>query len=93
MTVTTNTGLILKTNWAWSMNIMGVNTLMINFQNDRSILDIASDLQGSNTFYRESEEEGNMTFEGFNDLVMINHPDVLNNPSQVEIRFIKREGV
>lgn len=91
MTITTSKDLTIPVNWAWVMNIMGKETLMINFTDLRSFSDLAFDFEGCDMIYRKSEEEGDLIFEGFTKLVTLNRPDLFMNPDQVEIHLIKEE--
>lgn len=89
MTITTSKGLTYDIQWAWSLNLMGKETLMISLVDRRSFSEIAIEFEGCDMIYRNSEEEGDLMFEGFTKLVMLNRPNLISHPEEVEIHLIK----
>lgn len=68
MTVTTNRGQTFDVNWAWADESQ--NRLMIELKDEaRSIEEIASAFDGLDTISRESEEEGDATYNGYDTLL------------------------
>lgn len=71
MTITTSKGKIFEVNWAWAPVGFFNNRLQINYNDDRPLNQIAEDFIGCTYFDRQSENEGNKHWEGYNDLVGI----------------------
>ncbi len=67
MTIWTNRGQTFNVNWAWATEDRG--QLMIELKEDRSIGEIADDFDGLVKIERKSEEEGDDTYLGYDDLV------------------------
>lgn len=64
MTITTNRGQEFKVNWAWASD----GVLRIELPEIRPIGDIAEDFDGLVKIERTSEEEGDDTYIGYNEL-------------------------
>lgn len=74
MKITTTKGKTFDVNWAWAD---GAN-LRMEFIDDRSIEEIAADFDHIESFYRTSEEEGNMVYDGYQALIAV----IKNQPSK-----------
>lgn len=71
MTVKTDRGKTFDVNYAWGP-VRSTGELMIELTADaRPLSQIAADFEGVQAFEREDENEGNMTFEGYTDLVSV----------------------
>ena len=71
MTITTDKGKTFDVNFAWGpVRSGGQQRLMIELISDaRPLSQICADFEGVQTFERKDEDEGNMTFTGYTDLV------------------------
>ena len=71
MTVKTDRGKTFDVNYAWGP-VRSTGELMIELTVDaRPLSQIAADFEGVQAFEREDENEGNMTFEGYTELVSV----------------------
>ena len=71
MTVKTDRGETFDVNYAWGP-VRSTGELMIELTADaRPLSQIAADFEGVQAFEREDENEGNMTFEGYTELVSV----------------------
>ena len=71
MTVKTDRGKTFDVNYAWGP-VRSTGELMIELTADaRPLSQIAADFEGVQAFEREDENEGNMTFEGYTELVSV----------------------
>ena len=71
MTVKTDRGKTFDVNYACGP-VRSTGELMIELTADaRPLSQIAADFEGVQAFEREDENEGNMTFEGYTDLVSV----------------------
>ena len=71
MTVKTDRGKTFDVNYAWGP-VRSTGELMIELTADaRPLSQIAADFEGVQAFEREDENEGNMTFEGYTDMVSL----------------------
>lgn len=69
MTITTDKGKTFDVNYAWGP-VRTTNELMIELAGDaRPLSQICADFEGVQTFERKDEDEGDMTFTGYTDLV------------------------
>ena len=67
MTLTTSKGKSFPVRWAWApANDEG--DLMIEYDDDRKISEIAADWEGCERITRESAEEGNAVYEGYTEI-------------------------
>ena len=88
MTVTTSKGKTFTIDWMWGP--VGINEdLMLQMNDDRPISDIASDFEGIDHFHRESEDEGNMDFDGYTVLTSILRPNYFRDPDSIQITLSK----
>lgn len=71
MTITTNKGKTFDVNYAWGpVRLNGEKRLMIELAADaRALSEICADFEGVKTFERKDENEGDMTFTEYTDLV------------------------
>ena len=71
MTITTDKGKTFDVNFAWGpVRLNGEQRLMIELAADaRALSEICADFDGVQTFERKDENEGDMTFTGYTDLV------------------------
>lgn len=71
MTITTDKGKTFDVNFAWGPVRWGVDQrLIIEIAADaRALSEICADFDGVQTFERKDENEGDMTFTGYTDLV------------------------
>lgn len=71
MTIKTDKGKTFDVNYAWGpVRLNAEKRLMIELAEDtRPLSDICADFDGVQTFERKDEDEGDMTFEGYTDLV------------------------
>lgn len=71
MTITTDKGKTFDVNFAWGpVRLNGEQRLMIELAKDaRALSEICADFEGVKTFERKDENEGDMTFTGYTDLV------------------------
>ena len=71
MTVKNDRGKTFDVNYDWGP-VRSTGELMIELTADaRPLSQIAADFEGVQAFEREDENEGNMTFEGYTDLVSV----------------------
>lgn len=71
MTITTDKGKTFDVNYAWGP-VRSTGELMIELAADaRPLSQIAADFEGVQAFERVDENEGNMTFEGYTELVSV----------------------
>lgn len=86
MTLETSKGKKVHARWAWApANEDG--DLMIEYDDDRKISEIATDWEGCERITRESEEEGNAVYEEYTEIrIMSRHR---NGAVQITL---KREG-
>ena len=71
MTVKTDRGKTFDVNYAWGP-VRSTGELMIELTVDaRPLSQIAADFEGVQAFEREDENEGNMTFVGYTELVSV----------------------
>ena len=71
MTVKTDRGKTFDVNYAWGP-VRSTGELMIELTADaRPLSQIAADFEGVQAFERVDENEGNMTFEGYTELVSV----------------------
>ena len=71
MTITTDRGKTFDVNYAWGP-VRSTGELMIELTADaRPLSQIAADFEGVQAFERMDENEGNMTFEGYTELVSV----------------------
>lgn len=71
MTVKTDRGKTFNVNYAWGPT-RTTGELMIELADDaRALSEICADFENVQTFERKDENEGNMTFAGYTDLVSI----------------------
>ena len=71
MTVKTDRRKTFDVNYAWGP-VRSTGELMIELTADaRPLSQIAADFEGVQAFEREDENEGNMTFEGYTELVSV----------------------
>lgn len=64
MTVTTSKGKTFEINWMWGP--VGQNEdLMLEYEDDRPMAEIAADFEGCESFHRESEYEDDKDFTGY----------------------------
>ena len=71
MTVKTDRGKTFDVNYAWGP-VRSTGELMIELTADaRPLSQIAADFEGVQAFKRVDENEGNMTFEGYTELVSV----------------------
>lgn len=71
MTVKTDRWKTFDVNYAWGP-VRSTGELMIELTADaRPLSQIAADFEGVQAFEREDENEGNMTFEGYTELVSV----------------------
>lgn len=89
MTIETSNGFVTEVKWAWAMSLMGIETLMLAYEDDRPFSQIIPNWEENPFFFRKSEDEGDLIFEGFTKIVMINRPNLLTNPSEVEIHLVR----
>ena len=68
MNVTTNRGQTFKVNWAWATSD---GRLMIELPSAGRIADIAEDFDGLTEIKRKSEEEGDATYIGYDELTSV----------------------
>lgn len=85
MTVTAK-GKTIVVDWMWLMDITG--ELMMGYSDDRPMAEIAADWEGVSLLERKSEEEGDLTYEGFTRIRRIVKDDIFR-PGKVEIVFVK----
>lgn len=85
MTVTAK-GKTIAVDWMWLMDITG--ELMMGYSDDRPMAEIAADWEGVALLERKSEEEGDITYEGFTRIRRIVKDDIFR-PGKVEIVFVK----
>ena len=71
MTITTDKGKTFDVSFAWGpVRWNGEQRLMIELEKDaRALSEICADFDGVQTFERKDEDEGDMTFSGYTDLV------------------------
>ena len=71
MTIKTDRGKTFDVNYAWGP-VRSTGELMIELTADaRPLSQIAADFEGVQAFERADENEGNMTFEGYTELVSV----------------------
>lgn len=73
MTITTDKGKTFDVNYAWGpVRWIGEKSLRLMIElaeDERPLSEICSDFEGVQTFERKDDNEGDMTFEGYTDLV------------------------
>lgn len=88
MTVKTDRGKTFDVNYAWGP-VRSTGELMIELTADtRPLSQIAADFEGVQAFGREDENEGNMTFEGYTELV-----SVVRDRNTGAVLLVLRKGV
>lgn len=85
MTVTANDKTV-TVDWMWLVETTG--ELMMGYSDDRPMAEIAADWEGIPVLERKSEEEGDITYEGFTRIRRIVKDDIFR-PGKVEIVFVK----
>ena len=88
MTVTTSKGKTFTIEWMWGP-VGLTDDLMLQMSNSRLLSDIAKDFEGVEHFHRESENEGNMDWEGYTELKAIVRPEFERRPDVVQITLAK----
>lgn len=73
MTITTSKGKVLDIEWAWAPVGM-FKDMMLQFRDDRPLSEIVADFEGCEHFRRQSEEEGDMDFDGYTAVKSIVRP-------------------
>lgn len=87
MTLKTSKGQTFDINWMWGP--VGVDeSVNLELKDDRKLTEIASDFDGVEKFERFSEEEGDMTFEGYTELLSISRI-YTRTSSVVQISVVK----
>ena len=85
MKIKTDNGKTFDAHYAWGP-VSRTGDLMIEIPgDDRTISEIASDFEGIQTFYRVDEHEGDMTFEGYTDLISISR-DRMSGSVRIALR-------
>lgn len=88
MTLTTSMGQTIEVDWAWApVGLFG--DMMFQFHDERPLGKIASDFDGIDHIRRESQEEGDMDFDGYTVLRSIQRPFYETDPSAVQITLTK----
>lgn len=88
MIVTTSKGKTLPIDWMWGpTGIWG--DLMLQYSDTRDFSEIANDFDGVDHFHRESDEEGDMDWDGYTVLKAISRPEYERNPDLVQITLAK----
>ena len=70
MTVTTSRGKTFPVNWMWGP-VPPEGSLMLEVRDERPLSEIAADFEGCDRFHRESQDEGDMDFDGYAALTAI----------------------
>lgn len=73
MTVTTSRGKTFPVDWMWGP-VGPAAELMLQLRDERPLSEIAADFEGCERFLRQSETEGDMTFEGYAALTVLARP-------------------
>lgn len=69
--------------WMWLLNRK--NELRLEYTDERHVSEIVADWEGAEVIERKSENEGDMTFEGFNSITRI----IKKDNGKVEIALVK----
>lgn len=86
MTVTTSKGKTFDVNWMWGP--VGVNDdLMLEYEDERPLSEIAADFEGCESFHRESETEGDKNWTGYTGLRSI----VRSGRGRVQLTLYREE--
>lgn len=70
MTVTTSKGKTITIDWMYP-HMDRTEQLMIGLHDERPLREIIEDFEGCNHFHRASEDEGDMDFDGYTELIII----------------------
>ena len=70
MTIMTSRGKTFDVDWAWAPVGME-KKLMIQYEDERPISEIANDFEGLQSIQRNDENEGNVPYEGYIKLVSV----------------------
>ena len=88
MLLTTSKGKTFDISWMWGpVGIEG--DLWIQYKDSRPISEIAKDFDDVDIFHRESETEGDLTFEGYTVIKSIIRPSYRVTPDIVQITLTK----
>lgn len=88
MTVTTSKGKTFPIDWMWGpVGLSG--ELMLQLRDDRPLSEIAADFEGCEHFHRESDDEGDMDFDGYTVPQSIVRPAYERNPDIVQITLAR----
>lgn len=88
MKVTTSRGKTFDVEWMWGP-VGPAADLMLQLRDDRPLAEIAADFEGCEHFHRESDEEGNMDFEGYAVIKSILRPFYELDRSAVQLTLAK----
>lgn len=69
--------------WMWLLNRK--NELRLEYTDERHVSEIVADWEGAEVIERKSENEGDMTFEGFTSITRI----IKKDNGKVEIALVK----
>lgn len=89
MTVTTSRGKTFPLRWMWGP-VPPEGALMLEALDSRPLSEVAADFEGCERFHRESEEEGDMDFEGYTRLKGLHRP-YATEPDAVLLTLVKPE--
>lgn len=89
MTITTSRGKTFPVDWAY-VGFGPAGALTLHLHDGRPLLAIAADFDGCDCLRRESDEEGDMTFEGYTVLAGILRPALGTDPTAVQITLFDK---
>lgn len=88
MTITTSDEKTFKVDWAFAP-VGPYRDLMFQLRDKRPLSEISSDFEGCEHFHRQSEDEGDMDFDGYTVLKSIVRPFYESDPTAVQITLAR----
>lgn len=88
MKITTSKGKTFDVLWCWAP-VGATGSMMIRLRDGRPLPDIAADFDGCDHFHRESDEEGNMDFDGYSLLTGIVRQSLMTDALSVTLTLNK----
>lgn len=88
MKMTTSKGKTFEIDWMWGPTGL-FGDLMLQYSDERLLSKIAKDFEGVEHFHRESEDEGDMDWDGYTVIKSIIRPQYEQNPNVVQITLAK----
>lgn len=91
MTVTTSRNKTFRIEWMWGP-VDYDGSLMLQMEDDRLLSEIAIDFEGIEHFHRESEEEGDIDYDGYTVLKAILRPEYERNKDIVQLTLARPDN-